>query len=63
MFLFALLILIGLWFKPTIYHTRGEHSDHYITNAVYSEGNYEAVAKLPNEDDEYSKESLNSNGL
>jgi hypothetical protein len=50
---FIVFGFIGPWLKPTIYHTRGEHADHYITDAVYSEGNYEAVAKLPNEDDEY----------
>jgi hypothetical protein len=33
---FIVFGLIRLGLKPTIYHTQGEHANHYTTDAVYS---------------------------
>ena len=30
---FIVFGLTRIWLEPTIYHTRGEHANHYITNA------------------------------
>jgi hypothetical protein len=31
---FIVFGLTRLWLEPTIYHTRGEHANHYASNAV-----------------------------